>query len=253
MEKRNKTTLALVITVVILLAVFSGFGISIFSQRTPQVVLPTLTPEPIQTPASDELLPDGALRVEVTPETVQGVIATLTRPESYYRELVLQTYWGEERAVSTTQVWVDGGFTRVETRYSDGSREHAIVGDGKRYRWYDDDREYHVREAADGDGDIMQHIPTYEDILELEQEKITAAGYESRGGVPCIYVEAAVEELGYLERYWVSVEQGLLVSAETEKEGVPVLKMEGYEVETPTREDAAFELPDGMVLHQASP
>ena len=67
-------------------------------------------------------------------------------------------------------------------------------------------------------------------------------------------VFAAVEagqELGYLERYWVSTENGLLIAAETSKDGVVVLRMSSTEAEVlQTADEERFTLPDGTVLHR---
>ncbi len=253
MAKGNKTVLTMLITVVILVAVFSGFGVSLFSSGTPQVVLPTATPTETVEPGGNPSGTGGALRVEVTQQTVQKVIATLARPESYYREVTLETFWGEDESeTATAQVWVDGGYTRIDTLLPSGTIEHTIVGGEKRYRWYNSDREYFQTDASVNDADLMQHIPTYENILALDRAAITATGYEEKGGLDCIYVEVAEDELGYWERYWVSVERGLLVAAETVKGEKTVLRMGAYSVEIPVREGAAFVLPDGTVLYEGS-
>lgn len=251
MGKGNKTILALLISVVILVAVFSGFGVSLFSQAPPRVVLPTVEPTESGTPQGGGQPFDGSLRIDVTPKTVQSVVATLARPESYYREVTLTTYWGDEgNATATAQVWVDKGFTRIDTTLAGGVMEHTIVGDGHRYRWYNNEWDYFTTDAEEKDADLMQRVPTYEDILAFDPTQITAAGYERRGGLDCVYVEVSEDELGYRERYWVSVERGLLVSAETVKEEKLVLQMDAYSVEIPVRTGASFVLPDGKVLHE---
>jgi len=251
MGKDKKTVLAMVITVLILIAVFSGFWLTMFWRETPQVVLPTESADETEAPPGEED-PDagGDLLVAVTPETVQSVIATLARPESYYREITIETFWGEESsALSTAQVWVDGGYTRIASLLPDGTVENTIVGEGTRYRWYNNEHDYFSTDAEETDADLMQRIPTYEDILKLDPEDITAAGYETRGGLACVYVEVAENELGYRERYWVSVDKGLLVSSETVKEERVVLRVGAYSVEIPIRQGLSFTLPDGTVLH----
>ena len=78
---------------------------------------------------------------------------------------------------------------------------------------------------------------------------VTAAGYEEREDQPCVYVEAGTE-LGYTERYWISVDSGLLVAAETEKDGEVVYAMTARDVVSPLDEtQGIFVLPDGTVLH----
>ena len=73
----------------------------------------------------------------------------------------------------------------------------------------------------------------------------------NREGVPCVYVEAQVEPLGYLERYWVSTDDGLLSAAETSQDGVVVMRMSSTSAEVlQTAGEERFTLPDGTVLHQ---
>ena len=99
--------------------------------------------------------------------------------------------------------------------------------------------------------DLAQHIPTYEDVLALDTEAIVDANYVTRDGVPCIYVETAVDTLGYLERYWVSTDNGLLVSSETVKDDVVVMRMRSTDAEVlQAAEKDRFTLPDGTVLYE---
>ena len=91
---------------------------------------------------------------------------------------------------------------------------------------------------------------TYEDVLALPSERIVDAGYGSYSEHPCIYVETDVDELGYLERYWVSVDSGLLIAAETLKGEQVVLSVNAtYPITTPCPSNVRFALPDGTVLH----
>jgi len=70
----------------------------------------------------------GDLLVEVSPQTVQHIIAqTLIRPESYYREVTVETFWGEtESAAAKAKVWVDGGFTRIDTEHRWGEIGYVL-------------------------------------------------------------------------------------------------------------------------------
>ena len=251
MEKNKKMVLAMMITAVILIAVFSSFGLNLFRGGTPEVTLPTASPAASEQPGSETDPGISGVLVEVTPQTVQNVIATLSRPESYYREVTTESFWGEESSASVvSKVWVDNGFTRTTSTFPDASLEHTIVGEGKRYRWYNNDLDWFETSADENDADLMQRIPTYEDILKLDPETITGTGYEEKGGTACIYVEVEQSELGYLERYWISVERGLLVAAETLKGERLVLRVSAYSVEIPVRSGAVFTLPDGTVLHR---
>ena len=124
-------------------------------------------------------------------------------------------------------------------------------GAGTLYRWYANSTEVKSWPVGESGADLAQHIPTYEDVLALDTEAIVDANYVTRDGVPCIYVETAVDTLGYLERYWVSTDNGLLVSSETVKDDVVVMRMRSTDAEVlQAAEKDRFTLPDGTVLYE---
>ena len=244
MERHNRNIFIGLIAVVIVVAVFSSFGLSLFAAPTPHIVLPTPTPSG----QGEEHRPEqeGSIRVEVAPDTVQDVIAALDRLESYSR-VVTSTLEGSTAA---TSVWVDGGWTRADMILPTGRLIHTIVGDGRVWRWYDDDPTTVTWAADSGSVDVEgQHIPTYEDVLALDKALITAAGYEDKNGYACVYVQVDIPELEQQERYWVSSDNGLLVAAETETGGEVVYVMAANAPEIPVSALASFSLPDGTVLH----
>lgn len=91
MEQKNKVFLALLIALVMVVAILSSFGLNFFSGDQPEIVLPS----PVITDSGEQSADDptaggGFLPVDVTPETVQSVIATLERPENYYRAITIE-------------------------------------------------------------------------------------------------------------------------------------------------------------------
>lgn len=251
MDKGHRNLVAVLVAVVMAVALFSAFSINWF-HKTPSVILPTLTAAPDVTPTSG--VSGGSYqRVEVTVDTVQRVIATLERPESYARTLTVETI-GEEGNVgrTTAQVVVDGGWTQVTATLPDGRVCHTIVGEEKRYVWYDDQRSWQEYPAQERSADLSQRLPTYEDVLAVVQSDIVDARYQNSGDLPCIYVAVEEDELGYVEEYWVSVDTGLLVRAESRKGEDVFYRMSGYTVETPAAPGLSFTLPDGTVLHAIS-
>jgi len=258
LEQKNSMLVALVTAAIISAAVLSSFFLPLFFGSTPKVQLPDIS-APLH-PGDDPGQPQDPgggnyVRVEVTPETVQNVIDTLDRPVSYYRELAVETIWGEgerDRSTADIRVWTDGGFTKTETSLPGGFVRHRLVGNDTEYLWYGNEKSWYETGADDLSADLAQHIPTYEDILSLDRSAITDTGYEVLDGLSCIYVETENDLTGYLERYWVDVQSGLLVSAETVKDGMVVYRMISHTLELPIPQDAAFMLPDGTVLHQVS-
>ncbi len=244
MERRNRNILVGLIGVVIVIAVFSSFGLPLFASPTPTIVLPT--PVPTDQEQQGEVSRDEGLRVEVTPQTVQNVTAAMPHAESYYRTFTTLLEGAETRG----QVWVDGDWTRADLTLPGGGTVHTIQGAGTVWRWYNNDRTVITWAVGEAPADIeTQRLPTYQDVLALPVEDLTAAGYEEKNGQACVYVETAVPVLDQVERYWVSSDNGLLVAAETETGGAVVWSMTAGQAEVPVPAGASFTLPDGTVLH----
>lgn len=250
MDKGHRNLIAGLVAALMAVALFSAFSVNWF-HKTPAVILPTLTPVPSVTPSQGGT--GDHRRVEVTTETVQRVVATLERPESYARTITVETV-GEDGMTgqTTAQVVVDGGWTQVTATLPDGRVCHTVVGEEKRYVWYDDQRSWQEYPAQERSADLSQRLPTYENVLALVGSDIVDAGYANSGDLPCIYVAVEERELGYVEEYWVSVDTGLLVRSESRKGEDVFYRMSGYTVETPATPGLTFALPDGTALHTTS-
>ncbi len=248
MDRGHRDLLAILVAVVMAVALFSAFSINLF-HKTPAVILPSLSPLASNPPAGQGTSGDY-VRVEVTLDTVQQVIATLERPDSYARTVNVETVGAENASgASAASVTVDGGWTSTQLTLPDGRVCHSVVGEGKRYVWYDNQRRWQEYDASENSADLAQRLPTYEDILAADKESIVEAQYVLTDAMPCIYVAVAEPELGYVESYWVSVDSGLLVRLESSKDGQVFYRMSGYTVETPAAPGLSFSLPDGTVLH----
>ncbi|MBU5434528.1 hypothetical protein [Pseudoflavonifractor sp. MSJ-37] len=253
MESRSRNILVVLIALVIAVGVFSSFGMDSFTPESPPITLPPV--EDASAGDGDGADGDGSLellRVEVTPETVQDVIATLARPASYSRQVTVSL--PETGGSITSRIWSDGGWTRSDTTLPGGTVRHSIVGDGTVRYWYGNSRSYAAAPADRWSADLEgPHIPTYEDLLEVERSRITKAGYEDKDGAACIYAEVSDPSTGDLSRWWVAVDSGLLTAAELVEDGVVVLRMTASAAERPVAAGADFSLPDRTVLHTVQP
>ena len=184
--------------------------------------------------------------VEVAPSTVQAAIATLARPEAYRRTLTIEQIWSGGSSSYEIAETVRGSWTRTDRTMPDGRVRHTITGPEDVYIWYNSETSIYHAPAGEITADNELPIPTYEDILDLDPETITAADYRDLTGVSCIYTEA--QEGEYTLRYWVSVESGLLVSAEKLFGEDTVYRMTALTVDQSEPTDAEFTLPDGTVL-----
>ncbi|HJH62910.1 MAG TPA: hypothetical protein IAC84_06585 [Firmicutes bacterium] len=245
MEERKRTILAVLIACVVLVAVLYSFGLNLFIQ-TPELEAPGLNASSTPGQATGDPAA-GGIPVEITPQTVQLAISSLSRYESYSRS-VSATYLEDGEAVGSiaAQVWVEGGWVRTETTLPSGLVECSLVGDGQLWLWYDGQDQVYRAPAGDQSADLAQRLPTYEDVLALDPAGITQAGYVERDGQDCIYVEFEHEQLGYLYRYWISVNSGLLIAAQTESEGQVVYEMSSRQLTSPLSGPGDwFVLPDG--------
>lgn len=251
MERRNRNILVVLIGIVITVAMLSSFGLGLFAPDTAKIQLPTPAASQSQEPVEEE----EYVRVEITTETVQYVVEhTLTRPESYGRNVTIEDFWGEgQSGVTHATVWVDDGWTHTTATLPGGTVRHSIVGDDQFWLWYEGNSRVLTGAADEDSADLEgQRIPTYEDVLKLKQSDIADAGYEDKEGVSCIFVETVPDSQGYVERYWISTDSGLLSCAETRLEGQLIYRMSAFSVDRPVPENASFVLPDGTVLHDLS-
>lgn len=257
MDPKKRSILVIAIAITMIAGVLSSFGLPFFIQKT-TIVLPEISVETgsvISTGKVNVGEDEGFQVVAITTKTVQDVIGTLHRKESFYRELTVERFWGSsddvQGSIDTVMVWTDGDYCKTVIRTSSGSLQTSLIADGKYYIWYGSDRNWVSSNTDAGDVDLMQNIPTYEDILRMQADQIVRAGYETKLGYQCVFVEAKIAELDYLERYWVSTETGILVAAETtDNEGNLVYQMKEKKMTELESSDRTFALPDGTILHR---
>ena len=214
-------------------------------QRPASIQLPEESTAPGET-AGDASAEDERLTVvSVTPETVQAAIATLSRPEVYRRQLSVQQFWSGGDGTVETTVTVKAPWTRADRTLADGRVRHTLTDGETTYIWYDRETAVYTAPAGDITADVEQSIPTYEDILDLPAARIAAADYQVISGVNCIYVETTADDAGYVLRYWVSLDSGLLVAAEKLLEEETIYRMWQTSEEFSPVIDREFTLPDG--------
>ena len=168
MKRRHPLLIAGIITLVLLaallLVVFSPWT----APKTAEVKLPELLDRlPEQSSAA---VPEELQQVEVNPQTVQAVIATLNRPDSYSRSIRVNSFWdGGSRSV-LIRVWIKSGKLRLNIVGEDQEKNY-LMEDGTVTIWYGNDTEnrYVYRGSDPYLADGLQRIPTYEDILVLER------------------------------------------------------------------------------------
>lgn len=249
MKKRRVSLIGAAFAVLIALVLL--FLLRLTAHRPPAVVLPETGGAQGESDVIRDEGRNAIQRVEVTPETVQRVIERLARPDNYSRTLTIERYWSGGSGLTNATVYTGGGWTRVDVAEDGGETRHVITGDGRSWIWYGSDERVFTGAAALS-ADEEQSIPTYEEILLLDTERIAAADYRTFEEVNCIYVETAPDASGYVERYWVSVDSGLLVAAERRDGGRLIYRMTGLEADIGSAAEQEFRLPDGELLFRPS-
>ncbi len=239
----NGIALGFVVLMVLMVALVASNGL----RRTSHITLPSPT---ASSPAGsgEQTSGEAVIRVEVTPDTVQAAVETLRRPERYARRITVERLWKGGSGVRNIAVSVSGPWTRADETLADNRVRHAVTDGETTYIWYDDEESFYTGAAGDISADQEQGIPTYEDILQLDPADIVYADYRTFSGEGCIFVETAADDLGYVQRYWVSVSSGLLAGAERLQDGEPVYRMAAQGMSEALPEAADFTLPDGAVL-----
>ncbi len=250
MRKRRFSLFGIAFTVLIVLVI--AFLLRLTMHRPPAVTLPETGDEQN---AGDVVRESGGTairRVEVTPETVQRVIERLARPENYSRTVTLERFWTGGGGQTSATVSVMDGWTRVDAAENGGEERHVITGEGKSWIWYGTDERFFTGAAAIS-ADEEQGIPTYEDVLRLNTAYIKTADYCIFNGVNCIYVETAPADSDYSERWWVSVESGLLIAAERWEGEALVYRLTALEADLGGVDEQAFRLPNGELPFATEP
>ena len=238
---KNKTPMFILLTLVLAAALVLTLYFWGGREEIPAVVLPS--PQS-GTEAAPEVSPPQGLAV--TPENVQAVLRALERPEHYTRTATYTQYYSGTAHESLVTVWKDGSQVRILQLDASGSRNTLLTG-GMLYIWYGSDSAVFSAEAAEGDvrrEDLYQGLPTYEDVLELAPEEITAAAYTQWGGYPCILAETSTPALGYTIRYYISTDYGLLAGYEVYDGGELLRSLTVDEISTETPAGDIFRVPE---------
>ena len=222
-----------------------------YGDDSSSIVLPSESPALVRPGGTP---PDAIDRVEVTPDTVQDVIYTLARPLTYSRDIRVEKFWqGGETVYDITVSTIDG-ITSILIQTEGFPNKNIIVTSNEYYIWYDGDSAPLVSEftsfiAADRLADEMQMIITYEDVLNLDTQNISDAGYRGFGGEDCIFVEYTSPFFQYTTAYYVGINSGLLLGVEEYDENNSLIyRMIATQPSLDDIGETAFTLPNGSLL-----
>lgn len=243
MDKKRLTifTIAFGILILVVVLIFAGGTV----RRSDHIELPDAGTGSTGDQQGENGDAAGLAVVEIRPDTVQLAIEVMERPTMYTCYARVETFWSGGSGSVASTVYVRDNLLRLDTQLAMGSVRHLIAGSQHTYIWYDEEGEYVTLETGDFSQDAELRIPTYEDILRLEQEQILQAEYGDYNGTYCIYVSAQESNgIGYTD-YWIDVETGLLVACERYEGEEMIYRMTADAPALTQVEDSVFQLPDG--------
>ena len=246
MENRRLNRITWLFVIIMLLAVATMLAPTF--QKTAHIQLPSAE-ETDREDDSQSGIGSGTLSVvQVRPDTVQAAIATMERTASYSRMVTVEQFWGDTSRSTEITVSAHEGWTRTDRVLWDQQVRHTITDGETTYIWYNDETVVAELPAGGITADDEQSIPTYEDILALPVAQIHSADDRMLSDLHCIYVETGEDEAGYVMRYWVSMDTGLLVAAEKLLEETTVYRMSALSLYQGVPAESEFTLPDGRML-----
>ncbi len=215
-----------------------------FDTATAPVILPDTTALPTANGGGSGS--GGVTLAEVTTETVQAVVRTLSRPDSYSRRILVYSYWDGGSQNWQIQVWQKTGATRIRigSPAEPEGEKNILLEDGAVNIWYGDGPEVY-RTSADREllADTLQMLPSYEDLLTADPDQIEEAGYVNLYGTWRIMAAVRERPTGYLMIYYVSIETGLLESAERRDGERIIYRMTAEQADLAAPDAEAFLLP----------
>ncbi len=214
----------------VVLALLLGFWVS--NLRRPQPEGLVLPPSPsIYSPVSGGVFFPSASEIPaeilgVSPDTVQQVLKTITRPANYSAKYSTTWHFDSEQRSSYSNVYALGGEVKIETFDTYGQPDMHYLTDGETISfWEDGSPVLTAVSMGERNTDDPARIPTYESIFALDKADILSASYEKYGGRP--FVAVTTRGPVYDTKWWISLETALMHRAElTERDGSPAVTVE---------------------------
>lgn len=199
---------------------------------------------------ADEL--NSLIYAELRPDTVQYILEIIEKPKSYSCHYLVENFWEDGDGAFDVSVYVKDEVFSV-TVLNDEYMKRYIFTDDEYYIWYVDEREYYQGQrgsvlSEEHIADAVQMSGSYKVLMELDEEDILEAEYIEIDGVYCVYVKAAVGELGYTSDYYIYPDTGLLHKSEVFDGDTLVYRMSSSDIMLSAPYDEYFTIPGGRVI-----
>ncbi len=184
-----------------------------------------------------------ASKVELTPDNVRQVLATLMTPDEYIKSAAVTFYYGESSSVMSVRSWVSGLNCRCSV--SGTAEKEKLLTERSYYCWDKGERRYYAGPRGEKDIEDISLTPDWRELLSADTAQILSAEFANVDQNPVIIMTWRDSETGGEWSFTVSIDVGLLVSASLSEEGKTVYSMETSVLEVTSPPDGTFTLPDG--------
>lgn len=248
---KNLTRRVAAVAGVLTLGLLVSFYWPASSSSAPEIVLPQTGSADIEVDMGHEQYNRRvADEVVVDKHSVQRVVASLQRPEEYTYTSQTTLYYGGQSSAISVRGAVRGGLIKAVQSVSGNLYKHTILTPTDAYIWSSDTLSYYSGSRGEFTADELALMPTYEDLLAVPEEEISAGGFETVGETSCIFAERRRPDDVTVDRYYISVESGLLILYQTYENDELVCEV----LATPVIEavdDSWFMLPSGSVVTES--
>lgn len=251
--KMTTPLLAAIGAMVMVGTLFLSFYVSTSAYRAEGtgIVLPTEDDGmPVADTTVEQKEDDGINGVTITLDSVQKVIASLSRPSSYSCTIQNTVFYGSKSSTVLRRQTVRDGVCRTDELTSSGSILRSTILTGNFfYAWQNGSDTYYKGAAGAFSDDAAAMLPTYETVLSLPRSDLSNVSSDNLDYEPCIVVSAKNGTNDtYHSVYYISTVTGLLKRADI-FEGKQLLRrcaVTAISVHEP--DISAFRLPGGQLV-----
>jgi len=243
MSSRMMLRLTLLGIAFIIVAVGILFAMRLSRGNSTEIEFPPIVPPSV---TDTEVVLNDIDVLTVSADNIREIVAELNRPEVYSRDVMVESFWEDGSAVYNFNVSVRGGVTALRTM-AGGTMKNIIITDEVTYIWSVGDSEpvkvNNLSEAAD---DVNQMLITYENIARLERAQILSAELITGESGSAIFVRYMSSPFGYVTEVLVSIELGIVLSAEQYDGETLIYRMTPGVCSLEVSGDTVFMLPNGQ-------
>lgn len=247
---KRRSTLALLSAIaVVAVGIFISFFLSFSStDDTNLITLPGQGSAMIDTnPDIAESNRDKLHTVTVNADNIQAIIASLRRPEEYQCQTEMVYFYGTSQSTFVSQLWKRGELIRIrQSAATSGEEQQTLLTRDWIYTWMTG-TEYGRFPRQASDMDLYSKAPSYEDLIDMPREQILVGELREQAGVLCLYAESMDPLTGEHEKWYILVENGLLLYAEGHLNDSLIYRCSMLDLQLELDENIEFLLPDGTI------